>query len=199
VCEAILSSCLRRYEAGPHPANRTLLASPDGTVRGERLVQQLNERGIRHTPYPNTLTEPPRAAFEGFPHTAHIALFDLEKTLKYKTKPKRTLESRLAAFRRYGDLLHGLASADPPLCLPYDAFHRRDPAVFCSVRALKRHEDALDALTRAYVALYRRRWGDERCPVVGDMTHGYIVTPATESMKACFSAASQMVETANLR
>ena len=33
-CEAILSACLRKQEAGPHPANRTLLAGTDGTVRG---------------------------------------------------------------------------------------------------------------------------------------------------------------------
>lgn len=190
-CEAILSSCLRRCEAGPHPANRTLLAAPDGTVRGERIVQQLEERGIRHTPYLNTLPNPLRAAFEVFPHPAHIALFGLEKTLKYKIKPNRSLESRLAAFRQYSTLLQGLATADPPLRLPDDAFTLRDPAAFGSARALKQHEDALDALTCAYITLYRHRWGDARCPVVGDMTGGYIVTPATESMKVCFDGAAR--------
>jgi predicted RNase H-like nuclease len=191
-CEAVLSSCLRKYEAGPHPSNRSRLAAPDGTVRGERIVAALAERGIAHTPYLDTLPAPARAAFEVFPHPAHVALFGLAKTLKYKAKPGRPLDARLAEFRRYAALLDGLRDADPPLHLPIDgplAFARRDPAGFATGAALKRHEDLLDALTCAYVALYRHRWGDDRCPVVGDLVSGYIVTPATEAMRECFEGA----------
>lgn len=188
-CEAILSRCLRRVEAGPHPANRRLLSGADGTIRGERLVANLAERGIAHTPYLEDLPEPLRAVFEVFPHPAHVALFGLEKTLKYKTKPGRTLEMRHAVFRRYAALLHSLADAAPSLILPPEtsAWIDRDPAQLRPA-ALKRHEDALDALTCAYIALYRHRWGDAACPVVGDLTHGYIVTPATPAMAECFAA-----------
>jgi predicted RNase H-like nuclease len=191
-CETILSSCLRRQEAGPHPANRTLLSGVDGTVRGERLVVALEEMGVVHTPYLNQLPHPPRAVFEVFPHPAHIALFGLEKTIKYKAKPGRTRETRVDEYRRYVRYLEGLATADPPLILPEntDAWHRQDPALL-RPGALKRYEDALDALTCAYVALYRYRWGDARCPVVGNMTSGYIVTPATDAMQERFRSAAE--------
>lgn len=193
-CEAVISACLRRHEAGAHPSNRSRLAAPDGTIRGERLVAALAERGIAHTPYLAARPEPVRAAFEVFPHPAHVALFGLEKTLKYKAKPGRSLEGRIAEFRRYASLLTALSAADPTLRLPFDggllAFAARDPGVFGTGAALKRHEDLLDALTCAYVALYRHRWGDEKCPVVGDLTHGYIVTPATGAVRACLDAGS---------
>ena len=197
-CEAILSRCMARAQAGPHPANRRLVGGPDGTVRGETLVARLAaECAIPQTPYLNALTPPVRAAFEAFPHPAHIALFALEKTLKYKTKPNRSLAGRLDEFRRYAVLLDGLAAADPPLLASDGAsktdaappLWRRDPDGL-NAALLKRHEDALDALTCAYIALYRYRWGDRRSVVLGDLTRGYIVTPATPAMRACFEAAA---------
>jgi predicted RNase H-like nuclease len=185
-CEALLAQQMRRYDAGPHPANRTLLAAPDGTIRGERLVVALEKQGIAHTPYflplsldtqHPTLNTSPRACFEVFPHPAHVVLFGLEKTLKYKAKKGGDAASRQAAFRRYAELLGTLQNADPPLEIPpqFDLL-RRDPAALMP-RDLKRHEDTLDALTCAYVALYRHRWGDERTTVLGDLTNGYIVVP----------------------
>ena len=186
-CEAVLARCLRKQEAGPHPANRTLLAK-EGGVRGERLVARLAaEQGITHTPYVEEMPGATRAAFEVYPHPAHIALFGLTKTLKYKTKPDRTREQRIIAFRRYASLLEGLRGSVPPLYLPEEAdfWLRRDPAKL-GTAALKRHEDALDALTCAYVALYRLAWGEVRCPAIGDLKSGYIVTPANAEMKECF-------------
>ena len=121
-CEAILSRCMAKAQAGPHPANRTLLSGTDGTVRGERIAAALAGRGLPQTPYLRSLPadKPLRAAFEVFPHPAHVALFGLEKTLKYKAKPKRTAETRHAEYRRYADLLFSLRGADPPLFLPTD-------------------------------------------------------------------------------
>ena len=190
-CEAILSRCMRRAEAGPHPANRRLLSGADGIIRGERLVAALESQGIKHTPYLEMSPAPVRAAFEAFPHPAHIALFALEKTLKYKAKPGRTAEGRHIVLRQYADLLRSLTAADPPLHLSEETadWMLRDPATLKSA-ALKRHEDALDALTCAYIALYRHRWGDDRCPVVGDLESGYIVVPANETMKRCFTDAA---------
>jgi predicted RNase H-like nuclease len=192
-CEAVLARCLRRQEAGPHPANRGLLAR-DGSVRGERLVARLEEYGILHTPYVSIVPGITRAVFEVFPHPAHIALFGLERTLKYKAKPDRTREQRLSAYRRYTHLLEGLREADPPLLLPQHAtfWLRRDPSKL-GTAALKRHEDALDAITCAYVALYRLVWGALRCPAVGDLRNGYIVTPASEEMRECFTEVGKEV------
>ncbi len=194
-CEAILSRCMRTYEAGPHPANRTLLSDANGNVRGETLVVLLAERfGIVHSPH---LTgDAPRAVFEAFPHPAHIALFGLAKTLKYKKKPGRDRPFRDAEFRRYAALLASLASADPPLVLTPESapWLWRDPVEFVTEATLKRHEDLLDALSCAYIALYHHRWQGERSVVVGDMVSGYIVTPATEAMKSCFFARTDAVQ-----
>lgn len=189
-CEAILSRCLRRVEAGPHPSNRSRLAGPDGSIRGERIATAFNLRGIAHTPHLDTLAQPPRACFEVFPHPAHVALWELDKTLKYKAKPRRTRELRVSEFVRYTALLVSLAAFDPPLTLPRneEIWWQRDPA-FLTPSALKRHEDTLDALTCAYIALYFHRWGDARCAVVGDLENGYIVTPSSPAMRACFAAA----------
>lgn len=191
-CETILSACLRKPEAGPHPANRTLLSNANGEVRGERLTALLvASLNLTHTPYLDGLPVPPRAVFEVFPHPAHVALFGLTKTLKYKARPKRTMETRLAEFRRYAQFLETLRHADPPLFLPpgNDFWLRRDPAGLSRpLSRLKAHEDTLDALTCAYIALYRYRWNDAKCPVVGDLATGYIVTPASDEMRACFAS-----------
>ncbi|GAB4457053.1 MAG: DUF429 domain-containing protein [Armatimonadaceae bacterium] len=191
-CEDELSRRMHRYEAGPHPANRTLLGGPDGTIRGERLVAALAERSITHTPFLADAGNPTRAVFEVFPHPCHIGLFGLEKTLKYKAKPKRPRELRLAEFRRYAALLESLQSADPPLRLPDspDFWLRQNPEPM-KTATLKRYEDALDALTCAYVALYHHHWyqpqnGQEepgqRTEIIGDLEKGYIliVPPAPQ-------------------
>lgn len=194
-CEAVLSRCLRVQEAGPHPANRTLLAGADGTVRGERLVERLVQQlGVVHTPY--VTGNEPRAVFEAFPHPAHIALFDLPKTLKYKKKPGRDREYRDGEFRRYAALLAGLAAADPRLSLTPDSFPQlwRDPSELSTEVALKRYEDMLDALTCAYIAAYHHRWHGTRSVVIGDLDSGYIVTPATEDMNRCFFPHSVAVQ-----
>ena len=188
-CEAILARCMAKAQAGPHPANRTRLSGPDGTVRGERIAKRLVDYGLPQTPYFSRLpADNPRAAFEVFPHPAHVALFGLEKTLKYKAKPKRTPETRHAEFRRYADYLLALRDADPPLALPADtAFVVGQETEPLKTAPLKRYEDTLDALTCAYIALYFHRWGEIRCAVVGDLETGFIVTPVNDAMRTCFS------------
>ncbi|MBC8139581.1 MAG: DUF429 domain-containing protein [Fibrella sp.] len=186
-CEAILSRCMRAQEAGPHPANRTLLADENGDVRGETLVALLSDRfGIAHSPC--LLGDAPRFVFEVFPHPAHVALFHLSKTLKYKKKSGRDRAFRDTEFRRYAGLLAGLASAEPSLLLTPEStpWLWQDPASSATEIALKRQEDLLDALTCAYIAAYHHRWQGEKCVVVGDREAGYIVTPATDAMKRCF-------------
>lgn len=183
-CEGEVARRFRKFDAGPHPANRRLLSGPDGVIRGEALVQALETRGIAHSPYLSTLPDPPRAAFEAFPHPCHVGLFGLTKVLKYKAKPKRTRESRMAEFRRYARLLEALEGADPALHLPTtpDFFLRQDPEALAT-GALKRYEDAMDALTCAYVAAYRHRWEDERTEVIGDLIEGYIVVVTSAALR----------------
>ncbi len=159
-----------RYQAGPHPANRSRYK---GDIRGEIIARELVAKdGYAHDPAPPRVNE--RRVMEVFPHPAHVALFNLSRTLKYKAKPGRTLTSRLAEFDRYEAYLRALEHADPAL-LPDDSVLTRpgDP----TLAALKRYEDRLDALTCAYIAAYYIRWGAKRVQVLGDMTTGHIVVP----------------------
>ena len=187
-CEATLSRCLRSYEAGPHPANRTLIAQSDGTIRGERLAQAFVQRDIPHTPYLNTLSTPPRAVFEVFPHPAHVVLFDLAKTLKYKARPDRTRDNRIGEMRRYIAYLSDLQTAVPSLTLPPDLWNPL-ATIEGTIKGtdLKIREDVLDAITCAYITLHRTRFGDEKSAVVGDLKEGYIVTPVTDALRHCFA------------
>ncbi|MBC8143814.1 MAG: DUF429 domain-containing protein [Armatimonadetes bacterium] len=184
-CEALLSHALRKQEAGAHPANRTLLADASGVVRGEALVALLEARfGVTHTPYLEG--DAPRAVFEVFPHPAHIALFGLDKTLKYKRKPGRDRAFRNAEFARYAALLSALSLAVPALTLPDDWLV--DAESFITEVALKRYEDRLDALTCAYVAAYHHRWQGDKSVVIGDRVNGHIVTPASETLREWLAA-----------
>lgn len=173
-CEALLSQAFRRYEAGPHPANRRLLAHADGTIRGERLVAALARRGIVHTPFSGS-----RTCFEVYPHPAHIGLFHLTKTLKYKAKPGRSVESLCGELQRYAALLATLPLEMPPWALI-------DPSSL-SATGRKRHEDALDALTCAYVALL---YTQGKTITVGDMSEGHVVLPDTEEIRLALANAS---------
>lgn len=180
--EAELSAAFRAYEAGAHPANRRLLADADGAVRGEQLVAAL---GALSPPFRHAgrvaAGEPGRLVTEVFPHPAMVAIFGLDRTLKYKARPGRALAERLGAWARYHAHMRELAQADPPLrgALPLlDA----DLAALRPAR-LKDHEDLVDALFCAYIALYAHRWGAARCRTFGDMERGYIFTPVPERLR----------------
>jgi predicted RNase H-like nuclease len=82
-----------------------------------------------------------------------------------------------------------LQNADPPLRFAPDVWSPL-ATVEDTLKgaALKTREDGLDAITCAYIALYHARWGDTKSTVVGDMEVGYIVTPVTEELRACFEA-----------
>ncbi len=174
--DAALSAAFRRYEAGAHPANRRLLAR-DGVVRGERLVELLIARGFRHVERIDAEAGG-RLVTEVFPHPAMIAIFGLERTLKYKARPGRSAGVRLEAWRRYQAHLAALSNADPPL-RGHEALVQTDVAALRG-RALKAYEDRVDALMCAYIALYAHRWGAARCRTFGNLRDGYIFTPVPQ-------------------
>ena len=172
-CETEIGRRFARFQAGAHPANRTIFG---GDVRGERLVARLGEMGIAHSPYLSVPRQTnTRQMMEVFPHPAHIALFGLTKTLKYKPKPKRTYETRWAAMNEYSRLLRSLAQFDPPLDLPA-AWPPADVSGLIGAR-LKRLEDGMDALSCAYVVFWYWQHGPAGAEVIGDMTAGYVVVP----------------------
>lgn len=189
-CEAELQRVFGPYQAGPHPANRGLLAF-GGVVRGEALVGALSAYGFTCAAE-IAAGEPARRVVEVFPHPATIALFGLPRTLKYKkaNQPARR-EEALADWRRYQDCLRQLAFADPPLA--GHAPFLSEPVSELRGRALKGYEDRADALLCAYVALYAYRWGAARCRAFGDLATGSVFTPVPEAMwPASLNSASDL-------
>lgn len=176
--EAAIGRAFGRYQAGAHPANRRRLVF-GGVVRGEALVAALLERGFVHAPEV-VAGAAVRQVVEVFPHPAMIALFGIERTLKYKARPGREHELRLREWRRYQEHLGALADADP-LLRGQEALLAQDVAALRG-RKLKDYEDRVDALFCAYIALYAFRWGAARCRVFGAMEEGYIFTPVPEHM-----------------
>ncbi len=158
-----------RFEAGTHSANTAkpwFVPEP----RGARLARRL---GL-------SLTDPEadRRAYEVHPHAATIALFGLSRTLKYKAKPGRTLESQRAELLRLTTLLGSLHDAEPPLRLG-DTWDELVGAVAAAARKseLRRAEDPVDAVVCAYVAAYAdRRPAD--VTTYADETGAAIVTPS---------------------
>ena len=171
-CETEIGRRFARFQAGAHPANRTIFG---GDVRGERLVERLASLGIAHSPYlPLPGQTGARQVMEVFPHPAHIVLFGLARTLKYKAKPGRDYPSRWAAFGEYARHLRLLADE---LCLNLP--EGWPPADISGQvgGGLKRYEDGLDALTCACIVLWYWQRGAAGAEVIGDMTEGYIVVP----------------------
>lgn len=176
--EAELNSVFARFHAGAHPANRQRLTGYNGgKVRGEELLSLLSSLDIRHDPLiaPRQQT---RQAFEAYPHPAMVALFRLDRILKYKARPTISLAQRLEEFQRYQRHLRDLRQAEPQVVLPRSLLS--ETHLTKRGRALKAYEDQLDAVFCAYIALYYWWWGTERCRIFGDVERGYIVAPVDE-------------------
>ena len=103
---------------------------------------------------------------EVYPHAAMVALFDLQKTIKYKQKwGVGQQRSGLSILRRY---LSNLACAEPPL-LHNEQLSRLLAKDLMALRgrALKEYEDTLDALVCAYIAYYFWWWLWDKSEVFG--------------------------------
>lgn len=170
-CEAALNRDFHRFEAGAHPANTTnpALAHP----RAARIASALT---LDMDPASNS----PRRAIEVYPHPATIALFGLEKTLKYK---KGSFETRQHELLQLMTLIEGLDNATPRLRVNHNMSWvelRKRVAAAARPVQLDRDEDPVDAVLCAYVALY---WyhRPEDVTIYGDFASGYIVTPTLPS------------------
>jgi len=83
--EAALNRDFAKYDAGAHPSNTgkaEFRETPRGAVLCQALGLDMNPRSGRR-----------RRAIEVYPHPATVALFRLGRTLKYKNKPGRDLDS----------------------------------------------------------------------------------------------------------
>ncbi|WP_145011899.1 DUF429 domain-containing protein [Mycobacterium marseillense] len=169
--ETALNRDFRGFEAGAHPCNTGKPEFAHGP-RGGRLAAAL---GLD----PDPCSPAGRRAIEVYPHAATVALFRLERTLKYKAKPGRSVERLKSELLVLMDGLERLAQAPIPLRVTaHDGWVALRTAVAAAQRKceLRRAEDPIDAVVCAYVALYA-----QRCPaevtIYGDVDSGCIVTP----------------------
>ncbi|KPV53919.1 hypothetical protein SE17_06850 [Kouleothrix aurantiaca] len=174
--ESELGAVFAKFQAGAHPANRGITAFRQG-VRGEELVARLAAHGFTHD-CAIAPGAPARQVIEVYPHSAMVALFGLPRTLKYKAKPRRSRETRMAAWAEYQRHQAALAAAEPPL-RGQDAIVAHDVGALRG-RALKDFEDRVDAVMCAYIVLYGFRWGAARCRTFGTMEGGYIYSPVPD-------------------
>jgi len=169
--EKALNTDFHRFEAGAHPSN-TGKAEFAGVPRGARLATSLDLDMDPHS-------RAPRRALEVYPHAATVALFDLERTLKYKNKPGRPFAGLRDELLRLARLLEGLRDAPLPLLLDdHDPWHNLVAGVQEASRKseLRRVEDQVDAVVCAYVAMFAAR-RPELTTTYGDLATGYIITP----------------------
>lgn len=208
-CDRELSREWRRFEAGALPANRknflrmnppppdegpvnkrqvTRFKMSEGQgqlpnpVRGEALAALLSEQ-LR---FSQSATVPHRAEgrliCEIYPHPAHVSLFKLDKTLKYKARAGRSYCERWAALEQYQHHLRSLRWAKPSLKRTKRLLTKIDVRTLRG-SAYKAYENTLDAITCAYVVNYLWHHGPEMARTYGTVKEGHIIVPLTPEMK----------------
>ncbi|MET0837286.1 MAG: DUF429 domain-containing protein [Marmoricola sp.] len=170
--EAALNQDFAKFDAGAHPSNTgkpELSGTPRGAALCQALALDMNPRSGRS-----------RRAIEVYPHPATVALFRLGRTLKYKHKPGRDLDSLRAELLSLMAFVEGLADAEPTLDVDPGssgwAELRAQVETATRKSELRVVEDQVDAVVCAYIA----RFADTRpqdTTTYGDLETGYIVTP----------------------
>lgn len=166
-CEKELSRVYGARKASCHASNLGLYPDAPSVDLGKRLVEQ----GYAHL----GSAENSHWQLECYPHPAIIEIFGLEERLFYKkgsAAAKRTGQLLLAGFIRQ-------LAVSPVLRLSVDARFDSylDEYAIRSKRgaALKKNEDALDAIVCTYIAgLYQRGVTNS---VFGNVGEGYIYVP----------------------
>lgn len=171
-CETAIARLFGANEASAHTSNLTLFPTPGGV----RLAEALLARGFVHPPTP-TLTErnpKSRLMAEVYPHPAHIRLFGLQKTLKYK---KGLVANRRAALGEYRTRLRASLGDIGFLDNDISSAFFSQPIESLKGKGLKEYEDQLDALFCALLAfrLWAHAWA--KSEMIGNLETGYIVVP----------------------
>ncbi len=175
--EQELGRDFRRFEAGAHPSNTGKPEFAHGT-RAARVAKRLgldvNPRSGRD-----------RRAIEVYPHAASVALFGLEKTLKYKDKRGRDLDllrRELLTLVGHVETVVGVDEVWAGLRGQVESATRKSQ--------LRVVEDQVDAVVCAYVAWFAEHHPD-RTAAYGDLTTGTIVTPALPPERRAPGSAEQ--------
>lgn len=176
--EEVTGKLFSKYDAGAHPANRKRLSQWTGRVRGEDIVEKLENKGFAHSPRLEK-HERSRKVMEVYPHPAMVALFDLDKILKYKNKSGRDYEFLYKEFRKFQENLRNLEDSEITLEAPEIVEKEVEGLIG---QDLKAYEDKLDAVFCAYIAYFYWR-KPSRCEILGNEDEGYILTPVKPEMK----------------
>ncbi len=179
IAEELTGKLFRKYDAGAHPANRKRLSQWTGRVRGEDIVEELEDIGFEHDPYLDE-EEKCRKVVEVYPHPSMVVLFELDGILKYKNKPGRDYDFLWREFHKYQKNLIELEDSDPALQIPKKISEKELDGV--KGKELKNYEDILDAIFSAYIGLYYWK-KPENCAVLGNTDEGYIMTPLKKGME----------------
>lgn len=181
-CERLVGRYFGAYHASCHPASTSRPVFAAGT-RAQKLAGAL---GLEVDP----ASTAPRRAVEVYPHPAIVALFGLGSIVRYKAKPGRDLASLRSETLRLLGLLESLRQHPVPLhphgCADWRRI-RAEVAGAVTKAALRRVEDVIDAVVCAYIAAFADARPD-RVRVLGDVEHGYILTPVTGPIAARIDA-----------
>lgn len=171
-CETEISRMFGRFHAGAHTSNRSRPAFvPE--PRGARLARRFGW----HMDPAIEPGESRSVCIEVYPHPAMVSLFNLDRVIPYKGKSGRDLASRRAAMWVLFDHMVRVCGERLGLATSVRWAQLRDAVAQASRKSeLDRIEDEVDAILCAYLAWM---WANERDEllVVGDVQHGYIVTP----------------------
>lgn len=171
-CETEIGRRFGRYGASCHSTN---LARPNAR-NGGLLLHALGANGFHHDfRLDGTLQRPGRWVFETYPHPAMVRIWELPQIIRYKKGRIAAKRAGLECLQRYLATLtqSGIGvhrTAEVTALLSADVGMLRG-------RALKRHEDSLDAFFCAFLAWHCWRWGVEGNEMIGEQQTGYIVVP----------------------
>ncbi|WP_395376724.1 DUF429 domain-containing protein [Marinicella sp. W31] len=172
--EKALSKRYAKHWASCHPSNLKLHPNAISV----KLSEWLLDRGIKHLGNPAVQ----RWQVECYPHPALIELFSLQKRLAYKKG--RVLKKKSGQMQLAEMLLSLNFNRQLRLVIPEKYQVMFDPFYISELKgaALKKNEDALDAVVCLYIAgLYAI---GQTFHVFGDVEEGYIVVPYFDTLDA---------------
>ncbi len=170
LCETEVGKRYGKHDASCHTSNLKLYRNAPST----KLTTSLLANGFVHV-RDNKKECSGRLVAEVYPHAAMVALFHLEKIIKYKKGPAT---SRRLGLQELRSNVNELTKANPKLVMTntLETLLTTDLEVLGG-RALKNYEDILDAVFCAYLAFYFWYWGWASNELFGNLDSGYILNP----------------------
>lgn len=156
-CEYEIAKDFRKFGCGVYPTNKKILSKIG--FRGEEVANYYSSKGFSLNPLFGG-----KKVIEIYTHAALIGMFNLDAHMKYKAKPKRSVEFRKAELKRLQSFLKTYI----------DSSFLSEP-IPEKGKALKGFEDKLDAVVCALTSYFVYNYPD-KCKVYGK-ENGLIISP----------------------